>query len=111
MEQQFYNNKKKFKIKVHKCNAFQKVIGLMFKKKQNAKALLFEFDSSNQSIHSYFVFFPFVAVWLDKNNKVIELKKVKPFKLSINPKKPFSKLIEIPINKRYSTILSNLYKT
>ena len=92
-------------LHVRSVSLLERVWGLMFKLKENAESLLFEFEKPTEtSIHSLFVFFPFVAVWLDKKNKVIDVKRVKPFTLSVSPKRPFSKLIEIPINKRYSNI-------
>lgn len=103
----FQKNNKKFAIKAKKCSFFGMLSGLMFKTRQT-NPLLFKLKSPT-AIHSFFVFFPFVAVWLDKNNKVVEIKKVSPFRLHILPKKNFSKLLEIPINKKNSKILNNLY--
>lgn len=92
---------KTIKINVKKVNEFQKGIGLMFSSKENAKILLFEFKKQTRiNIHSFFVFFSFLAIWLDKENNVLEIKKVNPWKISVSPKKPFYKLIEIPFNKK-----------
>lgn len=100
---------KNFRIKINICNNFEKITGLMFKTKENANALLFDFKKPvNMKIHSIFVFFPFIAIWLDRKNKVIEIKKVKPFKISLNAERPFAKIIEIPINKKYSKIVKLL---
>ena len=78
----------------------------MFKRGKTAEALLFEFKKPTKwAITSYFVFFPFLAIWLDNKNKVMEMRKVKPFKFHIAPKKPFSKLVEIPINSKYEKIV------
>ena len=94
-------------IKAKVCNRLQKISGLMFKKKET-EPLLFEFSKpTRMAIHSYFVFFPFIAVWMNKD-KIVEVRKVKPFTFHIKPKKPFTKLLEIPINKKYSKILNNL---
>jgi uncharacterized membrane protein (UPF0127 family) len=99
----FIYNKKKFQIKAKLCNSFEKFFGLMFKNREKSVALLFEFKKPvNLKIHSLFVFFPFVAVWFDNKNKIVDLKMIKPFTPTISPKKSFSKLLEIPINKRYS---------
>ena len=96
---------KKFDLNLGVCNAFERFIGLMFTSREKAKALLFEFDKpTNLSIHSYFVFFSFVAIWLDTDGKVINVKLVKPFSLPVSSKKSFEKLIEIPINKKYKSI-------
>ena len=92
---------KNFRINAKNCGSFGEIFGLMFKGREKAEALLFEFGKPvNMRVHSFFVFFSFVAVWLD-GKKVIAARKVKPFTFSIRPKKPFSRLIEIPINEKY----------
>ena len=94
---------KKFRIKTKNCNNFEKIIGLMFKSRKKAEVLLFEFKEQTQlKIHSFFVFFSFVAIWLDKKNKVVEIKKIKPFTVAVCPKKFYRRLIEIPINEKYA---------
>jgi uncharacterized membrane protein (UPF0127 family) len=83
-----------------KVKGIRRIFGLMFRTRKT-RPLLFEFDKNTRSsIHSFFVFFPFNAIWLDENNKIIEQRKVKPFTFCIRPRKPFRKLIEIPINMR-----------
>ena len=110
----FYLNYKNKKIilEVEKCNLFGMFRGLMFRRRENAPALLlFDFKKSLKiKIHSLFVFFPFITIWLDDKNKVLEIKKVKPFKFLVLPKKPFNKLIEIPFSKRYGKIIKILNK-
>lgn len=96
---------KKIKIDVRRGN---KLIGLMFKGREN-DILLFEFDKEGiYPIHSFFVFFSFLALWLDKNNNLIDKRIVKPFELYIRPKKPFRKLIEIPFNDKNKKIVDFL---
>ncbi|MCK5043987.1 DUF192 domain-containing protein [Candidatus Pacearchaeota archaeon] len=98
--------KKKIKVDLKTCNCFEKFSGLMFARREKAKALLFDFKKPvKTAIHSYFVFFPFVAIWLDKENNTVELKIVKPFTSLIRPQKFFYKLVEIPINKNYKEIM------
>ncbi len=97
--------KKSFSLDLKTCNWFEKILGLMFTRKKNAKALLFEFERpTKMKIHSFFVFFPFIAIWLDSDDKIISLKLVKQFKPGVSPKKPFTRLIEIPLNKKYISI-------
>src|SRR3989339_2291061 len=97
----FYNKRKKFSLKVFKVSWISESVGLMFSGRENAKVLLFNYSkSASLGIHSVFVFFPFIAVWLDKNNSVIDITFVKPFSLHVNIKKNWSRLIEIPINKK-----------
>jgi uncharacterized membrane protein (UPF0127 family) len=105
-------NSKLFDIgEVKTCKSFfQKARGLIFTRKEKVKTLLFKFDKERIiSIHSLFVFFPFVAIWLDDKNNVIEKRIVKPFRLSVMPKKPFSRLIEIPINRKYLKIIKDIH--
>ena len=76
-----------------KLGYFGKFSGLMFKS-SNTKNLLFEFnDLTRISIHSFFVFFDFLAIWLDKDDNIIDFKIVKPFLPMIKPDKRFKKLI------------------
>jgi len=103
-------NKKVIEIKNPKlCNRFERFLGLMFTQRKKARTLLFDFKKPMKiAIHSYFVFFPFIALWLDDKNEIIELKVVHPFNLLVLPKKSFTKLIEIPINKKYEEIIEAL---
>jgi len=99
------HNQKKIKITAKTCNFFEKFKGLMFTRKEKAKALLFDFKKPVRiSIHSFFVFFPFLVIWLDNKNEIIEIKLVKPFNCLMNPKKPFIKIVEIPANKKYKNL-------
>lgn len=103
-----YKNKR-VKINLKVCEGFEKIIGLMFTRKEKARALLFEFPHLTKiPIHSFFVFFPFIAIWLDDKNKIVEIKIIKPFKFAVLPKKQFNQLIEVPINGNYSKIVKLL---
>jgi uncharacterized membrane protein (UPF0127 family) len=98
-------NKKSFSLEVKKLGFFGKFSGLMFKSKET-KNLLFEFHPTELcTIHSFFVFFPFLALWLDKNNRVLEWHFITPFTLAITPKKRPAKLVEIPLNKKTKTLI------
>ena len=66
--------------------------------------MLFRSKPVRIAIHSFFVFFPFLAIWIDDKNNVVDVKIVNPFKFSVSPKKSFCKLLEIPINKKYLKI-------
>ncbi len=90
---------KTIKIKVRRMNFFGRFLGLMFRTR-NTDNLLFDFGREiNISIHSLFVFFPFLAIWLDSKNNVIDAKVVKPFCLSIKPDRSFRRIIEIPFRE------------
>ena len=100
---------KKFNFDAKICRFFDTILGLMFKSRKNAQALLFKFDKPSRiTIHSLFVFFPFVVVWLDNKGKVIVIRKVKPFTPIVSIEKSYSRIIEIPINKKYSDIIKFL---
>tara|TARA_Y100000310_G_C20352580_1_gene655093 strand:- start:230 stop:568 length:339 start_codon:yes stop_codon:yes gene_type:complete len=95
-------------IRVKPMGVFQRFIGLMFKSK-NCGNLLFEFSSTARwKIHSFFVFFDFLAVWLDESNNVIEIRRVKPFTTGVTCKRGFKRLVEIPINVKNREIIGFL---
>jgi len=77
---------------------FSRLRGLMFRMKF-PKAMLFVFpntSSQRNSIHSFFVFFEFDAVYLDDQKRVIDIySRVKPFTPYIEPKKPTKYLLEL----------------
>ena len=100
---------KKIKLAVEDCSFFRKFSGLMFSRREKAGILLFNFKQKQKiAIHSLFVFYPFVAVWLDKKNKIVDLKIVKPFLFCVSPKKSCFKLVEIPINEKNKKIVDLL---
>ena len=100
-----YYNKKSIDIPVRKVGFFGKYIGLMFKSKET-RNLLFDFNKDlRRGIHSYFVFFPFLAIWLDNKNRVLESKIVYPFTSLVLPKCDFRKLVEIPRNHGNSNLI------
>lgn len=96
-------------LNVRKCGYFGEAFGLSFKTKENARALLFDFSERKRlALHSLFVFFPFLALWLDDKNKIVEIRKINPFSFNIISKKPFCRIIEIPLNNKYSKIIEKL---
>lgn len=102
---------KKIWIECKDCNIFQKMRGLMFRKKENAQNLLFQFsDDKNIGFHSFFVFFHFVILWVNKDNKIIDYREVYPWKFKIKTPRHFAKVIEIPINNKNSKVLEELHK-
>jgi uncharacterized membrane protein (UPF0127 family) len=106
------NKSKRINVRnVKKVSLIEEGIGLMFHRKEKCPAMLFEFKHPNKMlIHSLFVFFPFAAIWLDNKNKVVDMKIVKPFRLSISSRKSFYKLLEIPLNKSYQKEIKLLFK-
>ncbi len=94
------------KLNVRKMNSFNKFIGLMFRTK-DTKNLLFEFEKDTRiAIHSFFVFFSFLIIWLDKKNNIMDYKIVRPFCFGIRPLRSFRKIIEIPFNEKNKKIIS-----
>ena len=92
-------------IEVKKVSEIGKYSGLMFRTR-NTENLLFEFKNwKTASIHSLFVFFSFLAVWIDEKNKVVDFEIVKPFRVFARSRKPSTKLIEIPLNLKNKQIL------
>ena len=103
-----YLDSKKINITVKKLNFLGRFSGLMFKS-EKIRNLLFDFYYPRKwAIHSYFVFFDFLAVWLDEKNRVMETRIVKPWTFSVKPEKKFKKLIEIPCNSRNTKIIGFL---
>ena len=77
---------------------WKKFRGLMFRRKHE-KPLLFVFSrpgTFRNSIHSLFVFFPFDAVWLDEDYRIVQVDRVRPFSLNVRPRKPAKYLLEMP---------------
>jgi len=96
--------RKKLNVEVRKLGFFGKIRGLMFRS-NGSESLLF---GEAGAIHSLFVFFPFLAVWLDGENRVVASEVVKPFTMRVLPKKRSTKLVEIPINERNREIVEFL---
>lgn len=109
MKTHFKYKSKKISLEVKECKGIRKFTGLMFKSK-NTSALFFSFEKPSQmKIHSMFVFFDFVAVWLDEDDDIIDVQRVKPWRISVLPKgKFYTKLIEIPVNERYQKVIQFL---
>ncbi len=91
-------NHKTFVVRDYEiCSSFfSKLRGLMFRSRNYKKPLLFVFSKPGiYKIHSFFCR-KFVAVWM-LNDKIIDIRVVKPWKLSVTPKEKFNLLLEIPL--------------
>lgn len=103
------NKRRSFNLNVKKCNFFGKFRGLMFRRLENAPILLFDFSKTlKSSLHSLFVFFPFLVLWLDDKNKIVDFRKCQPFQFRIKTDKKFFKIVEIPFNKKNENVFNNL---
>ena len=82
-------------MQFNEARGLRRYLGLMFRTSRT-NPLMFSFEKPiSQTIHSYFVFFSFYAIWtLEDGTKEIAL--VKPFSKNIKPSKPYIRLIEIP---------------
>jgi len=108
----FFHKGKKFSVEAKSCNLLEKGIGLMFSRREKAKILIFEFNKKRKIIiHSFFVFFPFAALWVNEKNEIVDLKIVKPFISYVSPSQKSLSLIEIPINKKNKKLVENLFST
>lgn len=97
--------KRKFYLPAREVSFFRRGVGLMFRTRGTSN-LLFNFSrKTNLSITSWFVFFPFLAVWLDEQNRVVDFEMVRPFRLTISSARPFCKLVELPANTSNKKII------
>ena len=98
--------KRRISIELKKLSELGKVRGLMFRSSKNSQNFLFEFKKKKrQTLHSLFVFFPFLVLWLD-GNEVKEIQYIDSFRLSIKPKNNYNKCIEIPFNRKNRNIIA-----
>ncbi len=71
--------------------------GLMFRSKP--VSILFDFhEEAVHPIHSLFVFFPFYAIYISKEKKVLEKARISPFQLLHKNSKAARYLLETDIN-------------
>ncbi|MBI1973999.1 DUF192 domain-containing protein [Candidatus Micrarchaeota archaeon] len=72
--------------------------GLMFRRKCAPLLLSMPHASrANSTIHSFFVFFRFDAVFLDDKKRVINVVDgVRPFRVAVVPKRPARYVLELP---------------
>lgn len=96
---------KKFGVGVREVKGIWKLKGLMFCQKDKADNLLFN-NSRNVALHSFFVFFDFLVLWLDEENRVVDFKIVRPWSFYEKSGEDFEKIVEIPVNSRNEKILS-----
>lgn len=72
--------------------------GLMFRRPlAEDEALLFVLPSesiADASIHTFFVFFPIAVIWLDQERRVVDVKKIRSFRLRHAPAKPARYVVE-----------------
>ncbi len=71
--------------------------GLMFRKKLSDEGMVFFLDENKKtSFHMFFVFFPIDIIFLDENNKIVDMKEnFKPFRI-YNSKQKAKYAVELP---------------
>jgi uncharacterized membrane protein (UPF0127 family) len=85
-------------MKVEYADTFwKKFRGLMFRKKlDHAFVFLLSRETRTDAcIHSFFVSFPFDAVFLDSKKRVVDFATIKPWRFYM-PKKPAKYIVELP---------------
>lgn len=103
----FIKGKKIIIPNIKKAGNLLKFRGLMFRRKKNSPILLFDFGK-RVSLHSFFVFFEFIVIWLDDRDNVLEVKKIRPFRPHVISKTEFTKIIEIPVDKKYQEVIKKI---
>ncbi len=83
-------------MKIKYCDSLlSKAFGFMFSFKPN-KILVFRFDREKiRSLHMFFVFCNLDVLFLDKNKRVVEIARLKPFTI-YTPKHKTKYIIEMP---------------
>lgn len=102
MRFKFFTGRRSIFADVVSVNGFTQFIGLMFSRRKTP-IRLFSYGSYRRvPIHSWFVFYSFLIVWLDSKNRVIEWRVVKPFTSCVLPKRKARAFLEIPLDDKYS---------
>jgi len=74
----------------------------MFSKQlEDNQSVLLKFKKEkNIPIHTFFVFFPIDAIWLNSKNKIVHIERnIKPFRPYISPEKSATSILETKKNK------------
>lgn len=99
----FCYKKRIFEVESKEVSVFSS--GLTFRTR-NTKNFHWDFrEDVCHAFTSFFVFFDFVILWLDKDNNVLGYELVKPFRAIVKPKFKFRKVLELPVNERNKKIL------
>ena len=86
--------------KVKVCDTlFSRTLGLMFSpslpNNQGIILVANQQGKTQTSIHSFFVFFTFDALWIDENKHVVDKKTIKPFRALMSPRNPAKYVLEL----------------
>jgi uncharacterized membrane protein (UPF0127 family) len=103
-----YDKKRKIEIIGKELGFWGRFSGLMFKTSKTSN-LIFTFSKNvNYNFHSFFVFFPFLILWIDEKDKIIDKRIIKPFNYKISTVKKYRKVVEIPLNNQNKRIVKLL---
>ena len=94
---------KRISIPAKKVSLFS--TGLIFRTKKTENIMFENLPEGNFALTSYFVFFPFLVLWLNNGKKVVDFRIARPFELSMKTNKKAHSLLEIPINKKNKKII------
>ncbi|MEM1535974.1 MAG: DUF192 domain-containing protein [Candidatus Pacearchaeota archaeon] len=76
---------------------FERMFGLILRKKQSALIVLPKVSRSLAAIHTFFMLFSIDAFWLDENKTIVDVaKNIRPFCLSVVPKEDAKFILETP---------------
>ena len=97
-----FNRGKFIGLNVVRVNFFTQFTGLMFSRRKTAIRLFSHAVDRRMPIHSWFVFYKFLIVWLDSKKRVVEWRVVKPFTSFVLPRKVCCAFLEIPLDDKYN---------
>lgn len=103
----FNTTKGKTVCKAEVANSFlRRAFGLMLKSPKNKLGLLIEYSPliSSRTIHSYFMRFPIVLIFIDEGKRVTEIRNLDPWGVC-SPKKPCRWVLEVPKDMLLSGIV------
>ncbi len=101
MQLRVFNRRRQLQIDIKRVGFFTQFIGLMFSRRKTP-IRLFSYSSDRKvPIHSWFVFYDFLIVWLDSKNKIVSWKVVKPFTSLVLPTRVCRAFLEIPLDGKY----------
>jgi uncharacterized membrane protein (UPF0127 family) len=79
--------------------------GLILRTRNTANLLFENPGGENFDLTSWFVFFPFLVLWLDGKNNVVDSRIARPFEARIKSRRAFSRVLEVPVNERNREII------
>ena len=94
-----YNNKKLIASKVRDCKGIMSAIGLRFKSNFGRHDAYLIHMLEDSILDSFFVWMEFIAIWLDKDYKVLKVKKCQKSWIFPQVKNQYL-VLELPYNNK-----------